>query len=49
MCSPWETSDYKREEESAISAPPLAFSPPKHKEENGSNSAESKITNIDKQ
>jgi hypothetical protein len=50
MCSSWETSNYKREEESTLPAPALAFNPPQHKEEAGSNSsAESEITNADKQ
>lgn len=51
VCSSWETSDYKREKESTLSAPPLAFNPPEHKKEarRSYSSAASEITNIDKQ
>jgi hypothetical protein len=29
-CSSWETSDYEREKENTLSAPPPAFNPPEH-------------------
>lgn len=50
-CSSWETSDYQREKESTLSAPPLAFNPPEHKEKTrrSYSSAPSEITNVDKQ
>ena len=50
-CSSWETSDYKREKESTLSAPPPAFNPPEHKKKTrrSYSSAASEITNVDKQ